>query len=415
MKPLTNDNTPKDLIVVGGGAAGFFAAIAAAEAQPGITVQILERASQVLSKVKISGGGRCNVTHACFDPRELITHYPRGGSALRGPFTRFQPRDTVEWFESRSVPLKTEEDNRIFPKSDRSESIIDCLKAETTRLGVAVRLNAHIRSIQKVTDHFQLDLGGGETLTGKQLILASGSAPQGWEWARALGHTLVPPVPSLFTFKISDPRLTDLAGISMPSAEIFLDGPSLQSKGPLLITHEGLSGPAVLKLSAWAARDLYAQNYHAQLKVNWMSQRLEKMWHLLKSKRGAHGQNLILADNLKDVPRRLWARLVLAAGISERARWTEVSNDLLKALAQELTGGIYRLEGKSTFKEEFVTAGGVTLKEVDFRTMQSKKCSGLYFAGEILDIDAETGGFNFQAAWTTGWIAGNNAAITKLA
>ncbi len=396
------------IIVVGGGAAGFFAAITAAEHSPGVPIQILERGAQVLAKVKISGGGRCNVTNACFEPAELITHYPRGGSALRGPFSRFQPRDTIEWFESHGVPLKTEDDKRVFPKSDRSESIIECLQNEATKHGVALRLNAHIRSIEKTKDSFTLDLGGGEMLACDRLILATGSNPHGWEWARHLGHHLVPAVPSLFTFTITDPRLADLPGISMPAAQVALEGTALRSRGPLLITHEGLSGPAVLKLSAWAARELQAKDYRARLEVNWTGAPWETQWNKLKKKREAHGQNLILVDNIKEIPRRLWARLVLASGIPERARWTEVSNEALEVLARELTGGIYQLEGKSTFKEEFVTAGGVVLDEVDFRTMQSKKCPGLYFAGEILDIDAETGGFNFQNAWTTGWIAGNS-------
>jgi predicted Rossmann fold flavoprotein len=401
------------VVIVGGGAAGFFAAIAAAEIEPDARVTLLERSAQVLAKVKISGGGRCNVTHACFDPAELVMHYPRGGSALRGPFSRFQPRDTVEWFESRGVPLKTEEDNRIFPKSDRSESIIECLQAEAARVGVTVRLNADIRRIHKAGDVFKIDLGGELVLECDRLILATGSNAKGWEWARALGHSLVPPVPSLFTFQIADPRLEGLAGISLPAAVISLEGSDLRLEGPVLITHEGLSGPVVLKLSAWAARDLHVAAYRAALRVNWTGERLEAVWERLKKKRAAHGQNLILADSMKEIPRRLWARLALAAGIRENARWTEVGNDPLKALAQQITGGIYQITGKSVFKEEFVTAGGVALNEVDFRTMQSKRCPGLYFAGEILDIDAETGGFNFQNAWTTGWLAGTSTLPLK--
>ncbi len=402
MRKLVEDNR---LIVVGGGAAGFFAAIAAAEAKPARSVTLLERGAQVLAKVKVSGGGRCNVTHACMDPAELVTHYPRGGAALRGPFSRFQPRDTVEWFETRGVPLKTEADNRIFPKSDQSESIIQCLKAEAARVGVQVRVNSFIHGIQKTENEFSLDMGA-ETLTCDRLILATGSSPQGWDWAKSLGHSLISPVPSLFTFKISDRRLHDLAGISLPTAEVSLAELPLRCKGPVLITHEGLSGPAVLKLSAWAARELHARDYRARLHVNWTGAKLDEQWELLKKKRAAHGQNLIAADNVKEIPRRLWARLTIAAGIPEQARWTEVGNEPLKSLAKELTEGQFSLEGKSTFKEEFVTCGGIPLDEVDFRTMQSKRCPGLYLAGEILDVDAETGGFNFQNAWTTGWIAG---------
>jgi predicted Rossmann fold flavoprotein len=405
MSPLSENPAPR-IVVVGGGAAGFFAAIAAAEAHPDGSVQLLERGAQVLAKVRISGGGRCNVTQACFDPVELAAHYPRGGAALRGPFSRFQPRDTVEWFTSRGVPLKTEADNRMFPLTDRSESIIECLTSEAARAGVTVRLNTHIQSVQKAAG-FTLDLGG-ETLSCDRLVLATGSGPQGWEWARSLGHSLVPPVPSLFTFKIRDPRLEGLAGISLPATEVSLETIKPRFRGPVLITHEGLSGPAVLKLSAWGARELHACGYQALLRINWTGERLEIQWDRLKEKRAVHGQNLILGDNIKEMPRRLWARLALAGGIPERARWTEVSNDRLKALAQELTAGVYKIEGKSTFKEEFVTAGGIPLDEVDFRTMQSKRCPGLFFAGEILDVDAETGGYNFQNAWTTGWIAGRS-------
>jgi predicted Rossmann fold flavoprotein len=397
----------RSIIVVGGGAAGFFAAIAAMEQNSDCKVILLERSAQVLSKVKISGGGRCNVTHACFDPAELVRHYPRGGVALRGPFSRFQPRDTVAWFEAHGVALKTEADNRIFPTTDQSETIIRCLRDTAEQLGIVVRVNAHINEIQQKP--FRLMLGS-EEMTADRLILATGSAPQGWVWAKLLGHSLISPVPSLFTFKIQDPRLHELAGISVRGAQLNLDGSRLKMSGPLLITHEGLSGPAVLRLSAWEARSLHDINYQTDLHVNWLGDRRDKVEKRLSEKRLAHGRNLIAADPLPEVPRRLWSRLVKAAGIDELAHWTEVSNELFRALADQLTDARLTIRGKSTFKDEFVTAGGIPIDEVDFRTMESKRCPGLYFAGEILDIDGETGGFNFQNAWTTGWLAGRSAS-----
>ncbi len=367
-----------------------------------------------MAKVRISGGGRCNVTHACFDPAELVTHYPRGAQALRGPFSRFQPRDTVAWFESRGVPLKTEADGRIFPVSDRSESIIECLQSEAARTGVQLRINAVINKIETLPDpkphRFKLFLNDGEELSADRLILATGSSPQGWAWSRAFGHSLIPPVPSLFTFTVQDPRLEGLAGLSTPNAKISIEGTKLRQSGPVLITHWGLSGPAVLKLSAWGAREFHARDYHVSLHVNWVGETTEHITKRLIDKRAKHARNLALADNLQELSRRLWARLALAAGIPELARWGEVGNASLRALAGQITGGVYLMTGKSAFKEEFVTCGGVPTDEVDFRTMESKRCPGLYFAGEILDVDGVTGGFNFQNAWTTGWIAGRSAA-----
>ncbi len=402
------------MIVVGGGAAGFFAALACAEADSTCQVSLIERSAHPLVKVRISGGGRCNVTHACFDPAELVTHYPRGGRALRGPFSRFQPRDTVAWFESRGVPLKTEPDGRIFPVSDRSESIIDCLQAEATRRGVRLRINTVIETIETLPgskpNQFKLTLNGGEELIADRLILATGSSPQGWNWVKSLGHTVTKPVPSLFTFTVKDPRLDDLAGLSTPKAQVSIEGTKLKQIGPLLITHWGLSGPAVLKLSAWGARELHARDYNATLHVNWLGDSPEHVLERLKGKRDKSARNLVLADNFPDLPRRLWARLCLAAGIPELIRWGVIGNEPLRALAAQITDGVYLMTGKSTFKEEFVTCGGVPTDEVDFRTLESKRCPGLYFAGEILDVDGVTGGFNFQNAWTTGWIAGRSAA-----
>jgi predicted Rossmann fold flavoprotein len=400
--------------VVGGGAAGYFAALACAEANPSSQISLIERSAHPLAKVRISGGGRCNVTHACFDPAVLVTHYPRGGQALRGPFSRFQPRDTVSWFESHGVPLKTEPDGRIFPVSDRSESVIDCLQAETTRAGVRLRINTVIETIEALPGskphRFKLTLNSGEELIADRLILATGSSPQGWNWVNALGHTVTKPVPSLFTFTVKDPRLDDLAGLSTPKAQVSIEGTKLKQTGPLLITHWGLSGPAVLKLSAWGARELHARDYNATLHVNWLGENPDHLLERLKGKRDKSARNLVLADNLPDLPRRLWARLSLAAGVPELIRWGVIGNEPLRALAAQITDGVYLMTGKSTYKEEFVTCGGVPTDEVDFRTMESKRSPGLYFAGEILDVDGVTGGFNFQNAWTTGWIAGRSAA-----
>jgi predicted Rossmann fold flavoprotein len=353
------------------------------------------------------------VTHACFDPAQLVTYYPRGGRALRGPFSRFQPHDTVSWFESRGVPLKTESDGRIFPANDRSQSIIDCLQAEAARATVRVRINTVIEKIEPLPPpagpQFRVIFSGGEEGVTDRVILATGSNPDAWAWAQALGHSLIPPVPSLFTFTIPDVRLEGLAGLSTPVAEVALEGTKLRQTGPLLITHEGLSGPAVLKLSAWGAREFHDRAYQASLRVNWLGEPADPVLGRLKDKRDKHPQNLILADNLVSLPRRLWARLVVAAGIPEAARWGDVGNTALRALTAQITGGVYLMKGKSAFKEEFVTCGGIPLDEIDFRTMRSKRCPGLFFAGEIIDVDGLTGGFNFQNAWTTGWIAGQAA------
>lgn len=398
------------VIVVGGGAAGFFAALTCAETNPACDVALIERSAHPLAKVRISGGGRCNVTHACFDPAILVTHYPRGGQALRGPFSRFQPNDTVVWFESHGVPLKTESDGRIFPVSDRSESIMDCLQAEAVRAKVQVRINTVIEKVIYAKGKgFHLSLLGGEGIMADRLILATGSSPQGWNWSKTLGHTVTAPVPSLFTFTVKDSRLEDLAGLSTPNAEVTIEGTKIKQNGPLLITHHGLSGPAILKLSAWGARELHARGYQATLRVNWLGEKADHLLLRLKEKRESASHHLTLADNLSDVPRRLWARLCRAAGIAELSRWAEVGNDGLKGVAEQITHGTFEMTGKNTFKEEFVTCGGIPTDEVDFRTMESKRTPGLFFAGEILDVDGVTGGFNFQNAWTTGWIAGRSA------
>ena len=398
------------VIVVGGGAAGFFGAIACAEAYPDAQVTLLE-ASRLLSKVRISGGGRCNVTHACFEPAALVHHYPRGGKALRGAFTRFQPRNTVDWFTKRGVTLKTEGDGRMFPITDNSETIVECLMQAAEEEDVRIKTASPVDEVSLVDGEFHLLLKSGKLVKGDRLLLATGSSPQGYRLAKTLGHTIEPPVPSLFTFMIPDPQLHELAGVAVSSAQARLMVPNqkpLEQTGPILITHWGMSGPAILKLSAWGARLLHDQHYRATLQVNWLpSDNLEQVRQTLLNTKTEQGKKTIAANPLFSLPRRLWQYLVQRADIGIDDRWADLSKKALNQLVQELTQGQYSIQGKGVFKDEFVTCGGVNLKEVDFRTMESRVCPGLYFAGEILDIDGVTGGFNFQSAWTTGWLAGH--------
>jgi predicted Rossmann fold flavoprotein len=398
------------VVVIGGGAAGFFGAIACAEIHPHAQITLLEAARQPLAKVRISGGGRCNVTHACFDPAALIQNYPRGGRALRGAFTRFQAKDTVEWFTRRGVRLKTEADGRMFPVTDNSETIVQCLMQVADIAGVQLRLGVPVQSVSRHESGFQIELKSSATVSADRLLLATGSNPRGYAIAEALGHAIEPPVPSLFTFNIRDARLQDLAGISVPTAHLRLqvgEHTQLEQTGALLITHWGFSGPAVLKLSAWGARALHDNHYQGNLTIHWLPQFKpdELRQHLLQA-RTEMPRKLIAAHSPLSLPRRLWERLVASAGIQASDRWAELSNKALHQLLQELTRGEYHITGKGVFKEEFVTCGGISLKQVDFKTMSSRCCPHLYFAGEILDIDGITGGFNFQSAWTTGWIAG---------
>ncbi len=398
------------IVVIGGGAAGFFGAIASAQAHPRCQVTLLEAARQPLAKVRVSGGGRCNVTHACFDPALLVQNYPRGGKALRGAFSRFQAKDTVEWFQSRGVALKTEADGRMFPVSDDSLTIIECLMRAAANAKIALRVGTPVQSVDYIDNQFQIHLKNGELIEGDRLLLATGSSPAGYAIAKTLGHTLEPPVPSLFTFNLSDPRLQDLAGVSVQNVHLRLQTdqpPALEQTGPLLITHWGISGPAVLKLSAWGARMLHDSRYQAALRINWIPTiNPEEVRRQLLAVRSQLSRKTILANCPVPIPRRLWERFVTQVGIQEGDRWAEISNKTLNQLIQELTQGQYQINGKGIFKEEFVTCGGISLKEVDFKTMQSRLCPGLYLAGEILDIDGITGGFNFQSAWTTGWLAG---------
>lgn len=390
--------------IVGGGAAGFFAAIWAKQNHPNAQVLLLEKTRVLLSKVRISGGGRCNVTHSCFDPKELCTNYPRGGKELLGPFSHFQPRDTIDWFQKRGVTLKTEKDGRIFPITDNSETIIQCLMGEAKKLGVEIWLGQKIETIHKTEGEFQITLQENISLQCSKLLLATGSSPKGYEWAQKFGHTIQSPVPSLFTFNVPTSPLKELTGVSVQDAQLYID--SFTQRGPLLLTHFGFSGPAAIKLSAWAARFLHAKNYQVDLFVNWVPKysRQQLFDHLLRLKEDSP-KDTLLGLNPFSLPKSLWKHLLQSnASIALHA----ISKKALHQLGEKLHKDRYAVEGKTTHKEEFVTCGGVTLKEVDFQTMQSKICEGLYFAGEILDIDGVTGGFNFQNAWTTGYLAGSH-------
>jgi len=405
------------VVVIGGGAAGFFGSIACAERYPHTEVILLEAARQTLNKVSISGGGRCNVTHACFEPDALIQNYPRGGKALRGAFSRWQPRDMVQWLAQRDVQLKTEADGRMFPVTDDSATIVDCLTWAAKRSRVLVRTGISVGSVTRLLresgeSKFEIKLKSGESIWFDRLLLATGSNPQGYEIARSLGHQIEPPVPSLFTFNILDRSLHALAGVSVESAKLQLitDPPQkLEQTGAVLITHWGLSGPAVLKLSAWGARVLHSHRYQAKLRINWLPQsKIEAIGTALIAAKAQVPKRLILNHCPVNLPNRLWEYLVARAGIELDKRWADLSNKSIEGLIKELAQGEYSIEGKSAFKEEFVTCGGVNLKQVDFKTMESRCCPGLFFAGEILDIDGVTGGFNFQSAWTTAWLAGQS-------
>lgn len=402
------------IVIVGGGAAGFFAAITSAEAAPDASVTILEKTAQFLSKVRISGGGRCNVTHSCFEPRELTKRFPRGERALIAPFHKFQASDTVAWFESRGVKLKTESDGRMFPITDNSGTIVDCLMSAARQAGVTLRSNCGVENVTRRDDEFVLTLSNGEQLIADRLLLATGGCrtPALGQLATSLGHTLEPPVPSLFTFHIEAPWLRALAGVSV-EAEVSVPAAGLRERHALLVTHWGLSGPAVLRLSAWGARELHDLNYQFTLHVNWLPQlNVEQVMRELEARRQGQPAKLVVNTPLAPLPARLWEALLLAAGVARDTRWAALSRAAQHGLVQQLVRTEFQVTGKSLNKDEFVTCGGVRLNEVDFKTMQSRLCSGLFFAGELLDIDGITGGFNFQAAWTTGWIAGHAMAVS---
>jgi hypothetical protein len=438
---------PDSTIIIGGGAAGFFAAIHRAAHHPAERITILERNKAVLEKVRISGGGRCNVTHGCWDPRELVKFYPRGRRELLGPFNAFACGDTMGWFGDRGVELKIEDDGRVFPVTDTSQTIIDCLWNTARDSGVRVLTRTKVTEItapstspapasapkenttsaqkhgnpqasatpghptpgEKGRKSGQWTIKAGEqTFIADNLVVTSGSNPAVWNMLERLGHTLVPPVPSLFAFDTKDTRLRDLSGISLPWASLNIRGDKLKAEGPLLITHRGLSGPAVLRLSAWGARQLAPRKYNFELTVNWLAMRPVDVEERLDELKHEEAKRQVAARAYFDLSARLWKSLVNAAGIPSDQQWSQLSKGQRTALTGQLTAARFNITGKSTNKDEFTTAGGVDLKEVDFKSFRSKLHPNLYLAGEVLDIDAITGGFNFQAAWTGGYLIGRS-------
>ena len=405
------------IAVIGGGAAGFFAAITAAESNPAVRVELFEKSTRFLGKVKISGGGRCNVTHACFDPSALAEHYPRGGRELRGAFHRWQPRDTIDWFEGRGVALKTEEDGRVFPVSDDSRTIIDCLIDSAREAGVVLRPGVGISSLKRHAPDFELTLTGGETRYADRVFLAPGSLRGSPLVAslESLGHTIESLAPSLFALDVRDERIRNLPGLSVENARAALAPKGKPHFGPLLVTHKGLSGPAILRLSAWEARRMRELGYRAELAVSWLCDtKPETLKTELASLRRSHGKRTVRNTPAGGLPARLWDNLVAAAGIAPDTPWGRLPRSGENALTTQLLDSRFAVIGKTMNKEEFVTCGGVRLREVDFRTMESRLVPGLHFGGECLDLDGVTGGFNFQAAWTTGFLAGRamSAAAT---
>jgi len=396
----------KQLIVIGGGAAGIFCAANAARMSPGLRVIVLEKSGKLLSKVKVSGGGRCNVTHACFDIASMATRYPRGQHFVRKAFHRWFTTDTIGWFRERGVELKTEEDGRMFPVTDSSQTIIDSLMREVNSYGVEVRMHAEVKGILKGDTGFIVTLADGRVLTADYVCIACGGYPKSgmFDWIRALGHTIEEPVPSLFTFNMPGDGIVGLMGVSVPMAQVKVVGTKLVEKGPMLITHWGLSGPAVLRLSAWGARELAAREYRFSIVVNWLPEFSEQeVRDRLQELRYEWASRMVSSGPPLGLPRRLWEYWLGISGVKADIRWADLPIRDQNRLAGLLCAATFTVKGKTTFKEEFVTAGGVRLSEVD-ANFGSKKVAGLYFAGEILDVDGVTGGFNFQHAWTSGWI-----------
>jgi predicted Rossmann fold flavoprotein len=400
------DSRHFDILVIGGGAAGYFFAINAASKNPGFKVAILEKQPAPLTKVRISGGGRCNVTNACTNPEQLAQFYPRGGKELLPLFHRFNPRQTMEWFNERGVKLKAEKDGRVFPVTDSSRTIIDCFLQEAANAGITVCFKTEARSILRNRDEWEISAGANENFTAKQLFIGAGGSPGMWGLLEKLGHHIVPAVPSLFSFQSKDPVLQGLSGVPVPDVKLSVAGSKVSAQGPLLITHTGISGPAVLRLSAWAARELAAINYQFICKVNFSScKSSEEVFAFLEQQKQTDPHKTIASWSAYAVPSRLWERLVNHAGLSSDTKWHAASKQKLRDLGALLFALPLQIDGKSANKEEFVTSGGVDRKEIDWKRMESKVQKDLFFGGEIIDIDAVTGGFNFQAAWTTAFIA----------
>lgn len=418
-------SSEKTLIVIGAGAAGFFCAVNAARQDRSLKVIILEKTNKLLSKVRVSGGGRCNVTHACFDIAEMSKRYPRGGNFVKKSFHQFFTRDTINWFEERGVKLKTEKDGRMFPVTDSSQTIIDCLLREANKYSVEIMMRSEVKGVSSTNGKFLIQLEGGRTLTADHVCVASGGYPKAelFDWLTATGHSLEKPVPSLFTFNLSAGQagipghpLKDLMGVSVNDVIIKIAGTKLEQEGPLLITHWGLSGPAVLKLSAWGARELAEKQYDFTVRINWMGgkkyneQSLKEEW---KHFREIYAARKLMNQNIAEIPNRLWEYLLEASGANSEMRFADLPGKTENALIKNLVDFNLPVKGKTTFKEEFVTAGGIRLAEIDPNTMMSKLCPGLYFAGEVMDVDGITGGYNFQHAWTSGWVVGKSIVSSR--
>ena len=398
------------IAVIGGGAAGFMAAITAKETNPKANVTIFEKTDKVLVKVKVSGGGRCNVTNATFSISKLIKNYPRGGRELKKSFNHFFTTDTVNWFESRGVTLKTEADNRMFPSSNSSKTIVDLLLNSAENLGIRLSYKSKISAITPIENGINLSING-ETLHFDKVIIASGGSPKesGLDWLKKLGYKIIKPVPSLFTFNMPKNPITKLMGLSVPNVITSIKGSKLRQSGPLLITHWGMSGPAILKLSAWGAQDLAKANYNFSVQVNWLSKNEEELRSQFSNLTSSRKQ--MYKHNPLDIPKRLWHFMLNKLEIAENQIWNELAKKNKNRLINMLLNDEFEVKGKTTFKEEFVSCGGIDLSEIDMQTMESKRHKGIYFAGELLNIDGVTGGFNFQAAWTTGYLAGKNSAL----
>lgn len=399
--------------IIGGGAAGFFSAVTLAQKNPDADISIFDSSKQFLRKVKISGGGRCNVTHSCFEPKELALHYPRGEKELKGAFYTWQPRDTVDWFEERGVQIKTEDDGRMFPVSDNSQSIIDCLHRQVIKNGVVLCEGIGVKSLLHEEEQFTLGFSNGMSKRFDRVCVATGSMKSSslTTSLEKLGHSIEPLAPSLFAFDITDERLKELAGISLENVSVRVKSNGKSQTGPILITHRGLSGPAILKLSAWEARQLNESDYQFEIELNWLGVRTESdLQTLFARMRNQKGQQLVKTKLFEELPRRLWEKILSSVKIEGTLQWAQLPKKLEAQLIKELITAIFQVRGKTMNKEEFVTCGGIRLKEVNFKKMESRVIPHLYFAGECLDYDGITGGFNFQGAWTTGYIAGTAMA-----
>jgi predicted Rossmann fold flavoprotein len=397
------------VLIIGGGAAGFFSACLLAENQSNIKITILEKDKEVLKKVRISGGGRCNVTHACFEHGDLVKFYPRGEKELYAPFLQFQPKDTIEWFSKNDVALKTEEDGRMFPVTDSSETIIDCFMRICKKHHVDVKLSCRVTSIRRIETKWEVT-GSDKTYLSEYLIITAGSSPSIWTILASMGHTIVPAVPSLFTFKVNDKALNDLAGISLPAASVKILGLKHSTVGPILITHWGLSGPAILKMSAWASIELHELKYEFDIELNWISRTYEDVLTDVKQIKESDAKKQMGNVAMYKIPHRFWIYILHTSDIQSTQQWANITKKQTQDLARNMTKFTLRVKGKSTNKDEFVTAGGVSLKEINFKNFQSKIQENLYFAGEVLNIDGLTGGFNFQSAWTGAYIISKDIA-----